>query len=414
FADPPPYSLAFVDSLEQAQETIEQQIATIESRETVLNGLMQRLQRRLRDSEAELRLATERFEGASADTEQRRRAKWLRDLAQLRSEEIAAALDEVQQSRTNAAEEKGTAQADLRLTKAQLAIARTATRFTKDDLDRIDARLAGESKALSGELDRQTGVWKDRKREAEDTAKRFADARKAGALPAESPDAYAARIAALDRDADVSQRRAENANLALDGVKTQLALIDYEHKAWTMRYELMQSNDLTRESAAYENLVNSLAGLQAWNEYQKQQLDNAASFVATMDSKLRGASAAEAVALREMRDVYMERGTILRSSLSATQPLERLLSRWRANAGNPDAPRSFVTRIADMWVVARLWVKHIWDFELFSVEDSFETAEGRKVVAQRSVTIGKTIGALTLIVLGSWLCAKLAQLAGWV
>ena len=53
-------------------------------------------------------------------------------------------------------------------------------------------------------------------------------------------------------------------------------------------------------------------------------------------------------------------------------------------------------------------------FELFSVEDSFETAEGRKVVAQRSVTIGKTIGALTLIVLGSWLCAKLAQLAGWV
>ena len=194
FPDPPPYSLAFVDSLEQAQETIEQQIATIESRETVLNGLMQRLQRRLRDSEAELRLATERLEGASADTEQRRRAKWLRDLAQLRSEEIAAALDEVQQSRTNAAEEKGTAQADLRLTKAQLAIARTATRFTKDDLDRIDARLAGESKALSGELDRQTGVWKDRKREAEDTAKRFADARKAGALPAESPDAYAARI----------------------------------------------------------------------------------------------------------------------------------------------------------------------------------------------------------------------------
>src|SRR5207245_1957983 len=84
---------------------------------------LQHLQRRLRDSEAELRLATERLEGASADTEQRRRAKWLRDLAQLRSEEIAAALDEVQQGRTNAAEEKGAAQAGLRLTKAQLAIA---------------------------------------------------------------------------------------------------------------------------------------------------------------------------------------------------------------------------------------------------------------------------------------------------
>src|SRR5207244_11304102 len=100
------------------------------------------------------------------------------------------------------------------------------------------ARLAGESKALSGELDRQTAVWKERTRKADDAAKSLADARNSGALPAESPATYDARIATLDRDADVSQRRAENANLALDGVKTQLALIDYEHKAWTMRYEL--------------------------------------------------------------------------------------------------------------------------------------------------------------------------------
>jgi potassium-dependent mechanosensitive channel len=412
FADPPPYSLAFVDSLEQTQETVEQQLLTITSRETVLNAAMQRLQRRLRDSEAEVRLMYERVEGATGDAE-RRRANWLRDLALLRSEEAAAAFDEVQQGLTNAAEEKRAAQADLRLAKAQLAVARSAIRFTKDDLERIDARLAGEAKALTAELDRQTSVWKDRKREADDAAKRLADARKAGASPTESPLAFDARIATLDRDADVSQRRAENANLALDGVKMQLALNGYEHKAWTTRYELMQSNDLGREAAAYENLVNSLAGLQAWNEYQKQQLDNAASFVAELDSKLRGASPAEAVGLREMRDIYLERGAILRTSLSATHPLERLLSRWRANAGNPDAPRSFVGRIADVLVVARLWAKHVWDFELFSVEDSFETAEGRKIAAQRSITIGKTAGALILIVLGSWLCVKLAQFAGW-
>jgi potassium-dependent mechanosensitive channel len=412
FADSPPYSLSFVDSLEQTHETIEQQIATIESRETALSALMQRLQRRLRDSEADLRLSYERVETAKGDSE-RRRTKWLRDLALLRSEEAAAALDEVQQSHTNAAEEKGAAQADLRLTKAQLAIARAATRFTKDDLDRIDARLAGESKTLSGELDRQMAVWKERTRKADDAAKSLADARNAGALPAESPETYDARIATLDRDADVSQRRAENANLALDGVKTQLALIDYEHKAWTMRYELMQSNDLARESAAYENLVNSLAGLQAWNEYQKQQLDNASSFVATLDSKLRGATPAEGAALREMRDVYMERGAILRTSLNATQPLERLLSRWRANARTPAGSGSFVARIVDMWVVARLWVKRVWDFELFNVEDSFETAEGRKIAGRRSVTIGKTLGATLLIIMGSWLCVKLAQLAGW-
>ena len=414
FPDPPPYSLPFIDSLEQAQETVEQQVATLDSRKSVLDNVMQRLQRRLRDSEAELRLANERFEGASADTEQRARARWLRDLAQLRSEEAAAELDEVTQARANAAEEKAAAEADLRLSKAQINVARSAMRFTKQDLEQVEARLAGDSKAVGGEIDRQTSLWKERRREADEAVERLANARKAGAMAGEAPEAYAARVAVLDRDADVAQRRAENANLALDGLRTQLALIDYEHKAWTVRYELMQSRDLAREATAYENLVNSIANLQAWNEYQKQQLDNAASFVATLDSRLRSAPPAEAAALRDLRDVYLERGAILRSSLSATQPLERLLSRWRSYAANPHAPESLATRAADLWVVAKLWARRVWDIEIFSVEDSFETAEGRKISAQRSITIGKTVGALLLIILGSWLCVKVAHLASWL
>ena len=413
FADPPPYSLPFVDSLEQVQETIEQQVATIESRESAFNAMSQRLQRRLRDSEAELRLANERLEGTSADTEQRRRAKWLRDLAQLRSEEATAALDEVEQGRANASEEKAAAQATLRLTNAQFAVARNAIRFTKEDLDRIDARLAEDTKSATAELDRQTVIWKERRREADEAIKRLSDASSAGAMTGESSEAYATRVATYDRDANLAQHRAENANLALDGAKMQLALIDYEHRAWTARYELMQSHDLARESTAYENLLNALEGIRAWNDYQKQQIDNATSLVATLDSKLRGASPAEAIAIHDMRDVYVERGTILRASLGATQPLERLLSRWRAHAADTKVSGSILTQLTDAWVIARLWAKRIWNFELLSVEDSFETAEGRKVVGQRSVTIGKTVGALALIVLGSWLCVKLAQLAGW-
>jgi potassium-dependent mechanosensitive channel len=414
FPDPPPYSLPFVDSLEQTQETFEQQIATIASRESVLATVIQRLQRRLRDSEAELRLANERFEGASADTEQRRRARWLRDLAQLRSEEASASLDEVTQARANTVEEMAAARADLRLVKAQLVVARASIRFTQEDLDHVLARLVGDSKAVNGDIDRQTVIWKERRREADEAIKRLADARKAGAMGGEAPEAYAARVATLERDADVTQRRAENANLALDGLRTQLALVDYERRAWTARYELMKSRDLARETTAYENLVNSIANLQAWNEYQKQQLDSATSFVATLDSRLRGATPVEAAALRDLRDVYLERGTILRTSLSATQPLEHLLMRWRSYAANPDVPASLATRAADLWVVAKVWVKRIWDIEIFSVEDSFETADGRKISVQRSITIGKTVGALLLIIFGSWLCVRLAHLASWM
>lgn len=412
FPDPPPYPLPFVDSLEDARETVQQQIATIEARDTVLEGLTQRLQQRLRDSESDLRVATERVERARSEDDARR-ARWQRDLAQLRSDEAAAALDEMQQAITNSNEEKLTAQAELRLVNSKIATARADTRFTQEDLDRVTARLGGDVKALTAELERANAAWDVARRAADETAKRLADARKAGASADESADAFSRRLAPLERTADLAQRRAENANMALEGVKTRLALAHYETRAWTTRFELARTKDLPRAANAYENLVGSLTALQAWTEYQKQQLDNTTSLLATMETKIRTASPPEAATLRELRDVYVQREAILRNSLVATQPLERMFSRWRAGIGSRDTTRPVADRVRDAWIVGILWVRRLWTFELFSVEDSFETAEGRKVAAQRSVTIGKTVGALILIFVGYWLCLRLAQLARW-
>ncbi|MET0731546.1 MAG: mechanosensitive ion channel domain-containing protein [Casimicrobiaceae bacterium] len=413
FADPPPYPLPFLDSLEDARETVEQQIATIDTRIKVLEGLAQRLQQRLRDSEADLRVATERVERARNDDDARR-ARWQRDLTQLRSDEAAAALDEMQQGLVNSGEEKAAAQAELRLATSKIAAARADTRFTQEDLDRVNAKVAGEVKTLTAQLERANAAWDSSRRASDEAAKRLADARKPGPAADETADAFALRLAPLERAADVAQRRAENANMALESVKTQLALAHYEGRAWATRFELAHTKDLPRAASAYENLVGSLTALQSWTEYQKQQLDNTTSFLATLETRLRSASPAEATTLRELRDVYVQRESILRGSLVATQPLERMFSRWRASVASRDTSRPLADRIRDSWVIGTLWVKRLWTFELFSVEDSFETAEGRKIAAQRSVTIGKTVGALLLIFVGYWLCLRLAQLARWV
>jgi len=412
FDEPPPYPLPFVDELEEARQAIDQQIVTMDAREKVLDGFVQRLQQRLRDNEAELRQANERVERARTDADARR-ARWLRELAQLRSDETTAALDEMQQGLANLVEQKAAAQANLRLADARLAAARADTRFTKEDLDRLDARLADEAKALNGALAGANAAYDAARRASEQAGKRLAEARKAAADAGVTGDALAARVLPLERAADVAQRRAENAQMAQEGVKTQLALANYQRRAWAMRYELSRTKDLPRAAGAYENLVGSMTALQSWNEYERQQLDNTTTFLATLETRLRGATGDEAASLREMRDVYVQREAILRASLGATQPLEHMFERWRASVGAGNATRPFAERVADMLIVGKLWVKRAWNFELFSVEDSFETAEGRRVAAQRSVTVGKTIGALMLIFVGYWLCLKLAQLARW-
>ena len=412
FDDPAPYPLPFVDGLEDAQAAVEQQVTTLEAREKVLDGFADRLQQRLRVSEAELRLATERVERARSDIDQRR-ARWLRDLAQLRSDEASAALDEIQTSLSSVNEEKSVAQADLRLAKAKVAAARASTRFTQEDLDRVNARIAADVRAITAVLDRAIADSERQRRAADDAAKRLDDARKAGARAGESAEAFAGRIVALERAAELAQRRAENATIALESARTQMALDHYEQRAWSTRFEVGQTKDLPRAAAAYENLVGSLTALQSWNEYQRQQLDNTTSFLATLETRLRTASPDDAAALRDMRDVYVQREAILRSAIAATQPLERMLSRWRASVGSQARERPIVERLGDALIVGRLWFRKVWDFELFSIEDSFETAEGRKVAAQKSVTVGKTVGALMLIFVGYWLCLRLARLARW-
>jgi len=52
--------------------------------------------------------------------------------------------------------------------------------------------------------------------------------------------------------------------------------------------------------------------------------------------------------------------------------------------------------------------RQAWSFELFDVEDTIE-ADGRKVTVSRGVTVGKSIGALLLFLVGYWVAARIAR-----
>jgi hypothetical protein len=188
----------------------------------------------------------------------------------------------MQQGLVNSGEEKAAAQAELAARNLEDAAARADTRFTQEDLDRVNAKVRrrGEdadraARASERRLGRLAAPPARGRRSACGRAQ-------AGPAADETADAFALRLAPIERAADVAQRRAENANMALESVKTQLALAHYEGRAWATRFELAHTKDLPRAASAYENLVGSLTALQSWTEYQKQQLDNTTSFLATL------------------------------------------------------------------------------------------------------------------------------------
>ena len=308
----------------------------------------------------------------------------------------------------NSGEEKAAAQAELRLASSKVATARADTRFTQQDLDRVNTKVAGEVKTLTAELERANAAWDScaARRRRGDEAPWQTRARR---VPLRTKPRTRSRCSRAARALPPTSRsgRAENAEHgARERQDAQLALAHYEGRAWATRFELARTKDLPRAASAYENLVgvaDRAAVVDRVSEAAARQHDEL-----PRHAWRRGCAARRLqkhATLRELRDVYVQREAILRGSLVATQPLERMFSRWRASVASRTTSRPLADRVRDGWVVGTLWVKRLWNFELFSVEDSFETAEGRKIAAQRSVTIGKTVGAALLIFVGYWLCS---------
>ena len=55
--------------------------------------------------------------------------------------------------------------------------------------------------------------------------------------------------------------------------------------------------------------------------------------------------------------------------------------------------------LQNAWVEAKLWAAAIWNYELLSVEETVQI-EGREVQSTRSVTVGKSIGAVLILIVG--------------
>jgi small-conductance mechanosensitive channel len=94
--------------------------------------------------------------------------------------------------------------------------------------------------------------------------------------------------------------------------------------------------------------------------------------------------------------------------LDAAERGDRIVRRWLSEIDTAQDARPVSERLADVWAVGSDWAKRIWNFELFAVEDTIDVG-GQKITTSRGVTVGKSIGALLLFIVGYWLAARLAR-----
>ncbi len=180
--------------------------------------------------------------------------------------------------------------------------------------------------------------------------------------------------------------------------------LDGEQGAWKGRAEAIKANDRVQARAIYDKLTGAVATISAWREYLQQQLRALKGRIVEQEARLRSGSPADVAHAQQLLDTLRQREADVQKALEGGQPLERLLARFRSDfEGRRDV--SLQERARDMLASAVLVTRRIWNYELFTVADTFETADGRRLDVERSVTIGKTAGAVLIVILGYWLCS---------
>lgn len=410
FLQAPPYSLLLVDELREALETANIEIQAALTRKALVGEGSEDAEKRFKAAEVAARQSEERLSQATSPDGQKRQT-WLRDLARLRSRVAAEDIAEAQAQALAAAATAALKRADVALLKTQLAEARKSVRFTQADLDGVLAVI-----------DRQKAELEQRSRKLEEAGpgirvevKRAQDALAAArsqpsSAPEQASTATKARLALFEQALAWRQFQADTHDLAVEGVQRLIELQNWERTGWQYRWYLVNGSDVAKFPEARAVIDDRIARLESWGRYIDREIALSNGRIGEFELRQRaGQSADEAEMTQKFIAAEKERADLVRSLQRSVDNFRRTLAVWRAefDSGDKDQP---VRRTAEFWGQA-LWdgLQSLWNFELFNVEDTLDI-DGRKVVATRSVTVGKSLGVVLLVLAGYLLSSRVLRL----
>ncbi|MBP5997635.1 MAG: mechanosensitive ion channel [Azonexus sp.] len=393
FAGPPPYSALRVDALRQEFDAERERLQTLASGERALDAQKRtqvELQRRTQEA---VRLAEDRLARARNDAEAEKERQAV-EVATLRRQLTDAELANMLTGDERIQAERKILQAAASELQDLIARVLPQQRLTKDESDQQQARLRNILNKLAAETERRladnTRRAAERERLAKDTA--------AGEPSLED----VRRLKLLDETLETDR-------VVLMTLNWLQNLNQAFSEAWAQRFAGLSTSD----AGVRQKVVATLSKIREELHTRKPLFEElaAGADVAVRDQELRIDSAAldapAAAHEAAVLDVLRQRQEAYQRLILAAERADRQLERWLSGdfGFSGEAGASYL-KVGALELLQKL--KHVWDFEMFAVEDS-TVVDGKTVTVTYGVTIGKSIGALLLFILGYWLFSRLAR-----
>lgn len=402
FETPPPYSIFFVDELRDDVDNTRNRIALLEAALARLKVDAERNQADLRQAEVDARRAEDALSSASAP-EDRERAAWRLELARVKARAAAAFAAVTSVVMRFRGDDLAASRVKLSLLGRQVDTASRNMTFTEADVATARKRLGDQVTAVRrelAELEAQAGTWMQQR----DAAKGALDRVQHNSTVTAAERATAqARLGAAEAWVDALRDQSD----ALQGL---IVLSGQSMATWDYRYTLVHDTDPEAKRVAAAKLREAAERVTGWKVYTESLAREARAKLADIETELTTADVAPA-ALRYEQDALAARRKALlarerlENSLDATM---RQLDLWVADVAVVQAKRDLQARLVDAWLALRDGVRRVWNFELFAVEDT-TVADGQSVTISRGVTVGKSVGAFLIFLLGYWAIAAAAR-----
>lgn len=387
-----PWPLSVADDLQLAMLRLQFQAQHLKQRTSIVNDLLADLRKTRSQVEIELRQSGTGPETARA------------------SEAIQRRLDRINLELANTAIDKDTINIEqitgaislstLKLTK-DFYNARFS--FTEQDFQKIKADLQKRIDGLRTQ-EQQASLRINRTLDLAAAAKAKSDALEQNAT-ATTEARTAARNARL-----LADRKAEAARTERERLRAQIELDLLMIQIWEIRRDLYANVDNSQQlavlKAKHEDLVRQLnLGL----NYLNQLIAEKSQSTLVLNEQLRQApTSADKAFLSEMLTPLAEQIDNMRGLYALFERARQYLEITGSEIAHAQLNQTFVQRFSGIKASVTEFAKDIWQFEIFAVDDNI-LVDGREIKTKRSVTVGKTIGAMAILIIGFMLISGLIR-----
>jgi small-conductance mechanosensitive channel len=395
FGRKPPYDVALADDWWSQVRRIEREIEATQAERRLVDDLFEQEKKTLKAAQQAKRQSDEQLL-TSDDSAQAARLRWLAELDSARTRFSESRVGLLETLRGLLVEKTANQQAQRLWLEEQAAQASRTLVFSQQELDALLAKLAELSQAIA----QQSAQAETAEHRAQNELARIR--------------ALATAHPATDYQQQLETARAEAD--AADGKLSSLRLLNYGislmQQTWQQRFQAMQARD-SHSLQQTNGIIESYLGRAAeWRSAVRADSDRIQASLALLGAQLAEwkPELGDRHLVERQYQAAQARDALLRQNQSQIEQMEGMLYNWQQVNRIAYQDMSWTGRLEGAWTQVGQLVPAVWNFELITVDDTL-VVEGREIAGKRSVTLGKLVQVLLILVLGLWLTGRISAWA---